>query len=90
MNLLNFIDLYQLDDDRQLFKVISLHTKDKEKALRQCINFFATYEEINGKYYFYTYTSDYVWYGGNQYQLVKSNKNKYFLLLKNHNNYYRG
>ena len=90
MNLLNFIYLYQLNDDKQLFEIINLHTKDKEKALRQCIKFFATYEEINGKYYFYTNTSCYCWYGGNQYQLAKSNKNIYFLLLKNKNNFFEG
>lgn len=90
MNLLNFIDCYQLNSDEQLFEMIDLHTRNKEKAVKQCIKFFKAYHETSGTYYFYTDSSNYLYYAGNEYKLNKSKDGagSYFLILQNKNNYF--
>ena len=82
MNLLNFINLYSLDDENNDFKIIDLHTRNKQKAIEQCKNFFASSNQIFDKIYFYTFTSDYIWYGGVEY-LLKKSKNGIYYLVKN-------
>lgn len=87
MNLLNFIDLYILDKENNDFNIINLHTRDKEKAKEQCERFFASSKQAGGTTYFYTYTSDYIWYGGVEYILKKSKSGIYFLIKNSFQGY---
>lgn len=90
MNLLSFTYNEQLDETANTFEYIDLHTRNKEKAINQCIKFFKAHEKINEDYYFYTNSSNYSYYGGYAYKLTKSKggAGTYFLILQNKNNYY--
>lgn len=96
MNLLNFIECIDLNIKEQpvAFQYINLHTRNKQKAIGQCKNFFASYKilEFRDKtkniYNFYTATSEYLFYGGYEYKLNKSKNGIYWLILENENNFY--
>ena len=90
MNILSFIDnldLETIDDLRNMpisFQMINLHTKNFEKAKKQCDKFFCIKQELNvKKVLYYTDSSDYQWYGGWRYELNKSNNGVYWLVLNN-------
>lgn len=85
MNLLNFIDKIDLETMDTPF--INLHTRNKDKAINQCKNFFASSRQVFDNIYFYTYTSDYVWYGGVEYILKKSKNGLYFLIKNSFQGY---
>lgn len=87
-NLLKFIDNFELDKVGATFEFISLHTRNKEKAVYQCIDFFKTYDEIRGQYYFYTASSDYCYKAGYCYKLNKSKDGIYWLILQNKDFYF--
>lgn len=73
MNLLNLIscdDLKGLSDSKCVAgEYVNLHTRNKDKAIRQCVNFFASHQQMGDEWYFYTDSSDYCWYGGYCYKL---------------------
>lgn len=92
MNLLDLISRHDLkglsDSDCFSGEYVNLHTRNECRAIRQCIDFFASYEHIGDKWYFYTDSSDYCWYGGYCYELSRSkssgaNKGIYWLVRKN-------
>ena len=86
MNLLNLIsrdDLKGLSEsDCFSGEYVNLHTKNKDKAIRQCIDFFESYLQVGDKWYFYTDASNYQWYGGYCYELHLS-KGIYWLVRNN-------
>lgn len=73
MNLLNFIDCYELDTLRKEY--ISLHTKNFDKAFAQCVDFFASQHSDR----FFTISTSYNKYAGCEYQLTKSANGTYWL-----------
>ena len=80
MNLLNFINKSDLNSlDRNPFMYIDLHTKNLNKAKKQCDEFFASH---NADFY-YTNASDYQYYGGWCYELHPSFCGNYWLILQN-------
>ena len=86
MNLLNLISRDDLEGLSESYcvagKYINLHTRNQTRAISQCIDFFASYERVNNKWYFYTDSSDYQWHGGYCYELECS-KGIYWLVRKN-------
>lgn len=89
MNLLDFItnDDLNIESLRTMpvsFQMINLHTKNFEKAKKQCDEFFCTKQELKiNKVWYYTDSSDYQWYGGWRYELTKSSTGYYWLILTN-------
>jgi len=75
-NLLNYIDVYELDEVGGTFAYIPLHTRDEQKARAFCERYFVTHQ-LN---YFYTACSDYQWFGGWCYRLNKSNDGTMWLV----------
>lgn len=77
MNLLNFID--RIDLEAMLPPFINLHTRNKDKAIEQCKDFFANYLHFTNvnhqtdRWQFFTARSAYNYYGGYQYNLKQSN-----------------
>lgn len=87
MNLLDLISRHDLkglsESDCVAGEYVNLHTRNKDKAIRQCIDFFASYQQVGDKWYFYTDTSDYCWYGGYCYELNLSKSGIYWLVRQN-------
>lgn len=83
MNILNDLDTNTLNSISKYLPYINLHTRNKDKAIKQSINFFASYERIKDDYYFYTYSINYEFYGGACYKLGKdASIGVYFLILQ--------
>ena len=74
MNLLNYIETYELDNLRKEF--INLHTKNFDNAYAQCVDFFASHY---GNDRFFTISTSYNKYAGCEYQLKKSQNGTYWL-----------
>lgn len=92
MNILNFIDnldLNAIDNLQNMpisFQMINLHTKNFEKAKKQCDEFFHIKQELGievKQLFYYTDSSNYQWYGGWRYELTKSSNGYYWLRLTN-------
>lgn len=91
MNILNFIDNIDLATINKFnempipFRLINLHTRNLERAKSQCDNFFRTKQEfvvvvgveVKQSFFYYTDSSDYQWYGGWKYELIKSSNGIY-------------
>ena len=94
MNILNFIDKYELEAlVKQGTTLFNLHTKDFLKATKQCLEIFANYKQVYKKtgineLLLYTRYSNYNNYGGYEFLLKKDNKNTYWLICQNQNNFY--
>lgn len=88
MNLLNFIeeqDINEIDCIEKMpqsFKMINLHTRNIEKAKKQCEEFFTGRLYVGKHYFYFSEASEYQWYGGWQYELKKSNNDIYWLIIK--------
>lgn len=87
MNILNLIsrdDLKGLSESNCVAgEYVNLHTRSMDRAIRQCIDFFASYQQVGNKWYFYTDSSDYQLYGGYCYELKLSKTGIYWLVRKN-------
>lgn len=80
MNLLNFIDKIDLEAMAPCF--INLHTRNKDKAIEQCKEFFANHIITTKTCQFFTASSNYQYYGGYQYNL-KQSKGIWWLIRAN-------
>ena len=84
MNLLNFIDKTDLETMDTPF--INLHTRNKDKAINQCKNFFANYIVTTKTTQFFTSCNLYSCYAGYQYDL-KQSKGVWWLVRNNDEKY---
>ena len=90
MNLLNFIDKTDLETMDTPF--INLHTRNKDKAVNQCKNFFASHlhfanvYKTTDRWSFFTSSNQYSCYAGYQYDL-KQSKGVWWLVRNNDEKY---
>lgn len=90
MNLLNYVsrhDLEVLAGNLGCGQYVNLHTKNKDKAIRDCIEFFASYDHKGDDWYFYTFSTDYNLYCGYEYKLSKGKNGTYWIILQNETPY---